>query len=127
MEPTPVTAIDAAPAAVTDRLPVGRVGLDSALVGRLADVCDSVTADDVVFSLALAASPYADGQISGTLNGIGVTAKALDAHTVQFDFAKGSPTFDIEISTMVFPLYVTSKAYHSNGEISAEAFDKFRN
>lgn len=48
MEPTPVTAIDAAPAAVTDRLPVGRVGLDTALVGRLADVCDSVTADDVV-------------------------------------------------------------------------------
>lgn len=85
-----------------------------------------VTADDVVFSLALAASKLADPQISGTLTGIGVTAKALDPRTVQFDFAKGSPTFDIEISTMVFPLYVTSKAYHSNGEISDAAFDRFR-
>ena len=85
-----------------------------------------ITADDVVFSLALSASPFADAQISGTLNAIGVTAKAIDERTVQFDFAKGSPTFDVEISTMVFPLYVTSKAYHSGGEISQEAFDRFR-
>jgi ABC-type transport system substrate-binding protein len=85
-----------------------------------------ITADDVVFSLSLSASKLADPQISGTLSGIGVTAKAIDAKTVQFDFAKGSPTFDVEISAMVFPLYVTSKAYHSNGEISQEAFDRFR-
>jgi ABC-type transport system substrate-binding protein len=85
-----------------------------------------ITADDVVFSLSLSASKFADPQISGTLNGIGVTAKAIDAKTVQFDFAKGSPTFDVEISAMVFPLYVTSKAYHSNGEISQAAFDRFR-
>src|SRR5262245_29725173 len=85
-----------------------------------------ITADDVVFSLALSASKFADAQISGTLNGIGVTAKAIDSKTVQFDFAKGSPIFDIEISAMVFPFYVTSKAYHSNGEISQEAFDRFR-
>ncbi len=85
-----------------------------------------VTADDVVFSLELSASKFADPQIVGTLAGIGVKAKAVDSRTVQFDFNKGSPTFDIEISTMVFPLYVTSKAYHSNGEISQAAFDKFR-
>jgi len=85
-----------------------------------------ITADDVVFSLDLFASKYADAQISGTLNGIGVSAKAIDSKTVEIDFAKGSPTFDVEISTMVFPVYVTSKAYHSNGEISQEAFDRFR-
>ena len=67
-----------------------------------------------------------DPQISGTLAGIGVTAKAIDNKTVQFDFASGSPTFDVEISAAVFPFYVTSKAYHSNGEISQEAFDRFR-
>ncbi len=85
-----------------------------------------ITAQDVVFSLDLSASKFADPQIAGTLKGIGVTAKAIDGRTVQFDFATGSPTFDIEISTMVFPLYVTSRAYHSNGEISQEAFDRFR-
>jgi peptide/nickel transport system substrate-binding protein len=85
-----------------------------------------VTAEDVVFSLELSASKLADAQISGTLKGIGVTAKVIDARTVQFDFAKGSPTFDVEISTMVFPLYVTSKAYHSGGAMDQAAFDKFR-
>ena len=85
-----------------------------------------ITAEDVVFSLELAKSKFADPQISGTLEGIGVKAKAIDRKTVQFDFDKGSPTFDVEISTAVFPLYVTSKAYHSNGEISQEAFDRFR-
>lgn len=85
-----------------------------------------VTADDVVFSIELSASKFADPQISGTLNGIGVKPKAIDKHTVQIDFAKGSPTFNIEASTLVFPFYVTSKAYHSNGEISQAAFDKFR-
>ena len=85
-----------------------------------------ITAEDVAFSLELAKSKFADPQISGTLAGIGVTAKVIDTKTVQFDFANGSPTFDVEISTTVFPLYVTSKAYHSNGEISQEAFDRFR-
>jgi ABC-type transport system substrate-binding protein len=85
-----------------------------------------ITAEDVAFSLELAKSKFADPQISGTLAGIGVTAKVIDKKTVEFDFAKGSPTFDVEISTMVFPFYVTSKAYHSNGEISEEAFDRFR-
>jgi peptide/nickel transport system substrate-binding protein len=85
-----------------------------------------ITAEDVAFSLELFKSKFADPQISGTLAGIGVTAKVIDKKTVEFDFASGSPTFDVEISAAVFPLYVVSKAYHSNGEISQEAFDRFR-
>jgi ABC-type transport system substrate-binding protein len=85
-----------------------------------------VTAADVAISVNLAASKFADSQISGTLRGIGVKPKVLDDKTVEIDFAKGSPTFNIEMSPLVFPLYVTSKAYHSNGEISQAAFDKFR-
>ena len=85
-----------------------------------------ITVDDVVFSLELAASKFADSQLSGTLKEIGVSAKAIDRTTVRIDFAKGSPTFDLELSPLVFPLYVTSKAYHSNGDMSQEAFDRFR-
>ena len=80
-----------------------------------------ITADDVVFSLELTGSKHADSQIAGTLAGIGVSAKVVDARTVQIDFKKGSPTFDLEMSPLVFPLYVTSKAYHSNGDMSQEA------
>jgi alkyldihydroxyacetonephosphate synthase len=46
MEPTPVTPVDAAPAAVTDRLDTARVAVDEALLARLSSVCASVTADD---------------------------------------------------------------------------------
>jgi len=48
-----------------------------------------ITAGDVVFSRELAKSKFADPQISGTLAGIGVMARAFDSKTVQFDFAKG--------------------------------------
>jgi ABC-type transport system substrate-binding protein len=85
-----------------------------------------ITVDDVVFSIALTSSKFADSQISGTLRGLGVSAKVIDRRTVQIDFAKGSPSFDLELSPLVFPLYVTSKAYHSNGDMSQEAFDRFR-
>lgn len=85
-----------------------------------------ITPEDVVFSLELAKSKFADSQINGTLKKIGVTAKPVDAGTVRFDFAKGSPTFHLELSPLVFPLYVTSREYHSNGEISQKAFDAFR-
>ena len=85
-----------------------------------------VTTEDVVFSIEATASKFADTQISGTLRGIGIKAKALDDSTVEISFSQGSPTFDLEMSPMVFPLYITSRAYHSNGEISQEAFDKFR-
>lgn len=85
-----------------------------------------ITVDDVVFSIELLSSKFADSQISGTLKGVGVTAKVIDAKTVRIDFAKGSPTFDLELSPLVFPLYITSRAYHSNGDMSQEAFDRFR-
>ena len=85
-----------------------------------------VTVEDVVFSIEATASKFADTQISGTLRGIGIKAKALDDATVEISFSQGSPTFDLEMSPMVFPLYITSKSYHSNGDISQESFDKFR-
>ena len=85
-----------------------------------------ITPEDVAFSVDLAASKFADSQISGTLQGIGVKAKAIDATTVEIGFSRGQPTFDLEMSPLVFPLYVTSKAYHSGGEISQAAFDRFR-
>ncbi len=85
-----------------------------------------ITPEDVVFSVQLSGSKFADSQINGTLKGIGVSAKVIDKNTVRIDFAKGSPTFNLELSPLVFPLYVTSKAYHSNGSMSQEAFDKFR-
>jgi ABC-type transport system substrate-binding protein len=85
-----------------------------------------ITVEDVLFSINLLQSKFADSQIAGTLKGIGVKAKALDDRTVQIDFDKGSPTFDLELSPLVFPLYITSKTYHSNGDMSQEAFDRFR-
>ena len=86
----------------------------------------SITAEDVAFSIDLVKSKFADYQGSGLLNGIGVTAKALDLHTLQIDFKQSYATFHIETSAAVFPVYVTSKAYHSNGEITQAAFDAFR-
>jgi alkyldihydroxyacetonephosphate synthase len=44
--PTPVTPVDAAPAAVTDRLGGPRVGVDDALLTRLRGACAEVTVDD---------------------------------------------------------------------------------
>ncbi len=87
---------------------------------------DPITVEDVVFSIQLTSSKFADGQISGTLRRIGVKAEALDSETVQINFKRGSPTFHMEMSPLVFPIYVTSKKYHSNGEISETAFDAFR-
>jgi ABC-type transport system substrate-binding protein len=50
----------------------------------------------------------------------------IDDHNLRIDFAKGSATFAQEFSTLVFPLYVTSEAYHSSGDISQESIDRFR-
>ncbi len=85
-----------------------------------------ITTGDVVFSIELTASKLADSQIAGTLRGIGVKAKAFDENYVEINFSRGSPTFHLEMSPLVFPIYVTQKAYHSNGEMTQEAFDKFR-
>ena len=85
-----------------------------------------VTAEDAAFSIDLVKSKFADFQGSGLLNGIGVSAKALDARTLQIDFKQSYATFHIETSAAVFPVYVTSKAYHSKGEITQAAFDAYR-
>lgn len=87
---------------------------------------DPITAEDVVFSLNLSASDHAEDQIKATLKGIGVSAKVVDKRTVRIDFAKGAPTFVYEMSPLVFPIYVTSRKYHSDGVISQDAFDRFR-
>jgi ABC-type transport system substrate-binding protein len=87
---------------------------------------DPVTAEDVVFSIKLAASDHAEDQIKATLRGVGVTAEVVDKRRVRINFAKGAPTFVHEMSPLVFPIYVTSMKYHSDGVISQEAFDRFR-
>jgi ABC-type transport system substrate-binding protein len=87
---------------------------------------DPITADDVVFSINLSASSFAEDQLKATLKGIGVTAKVIDKRKVRIEFAKGAATFVHEMSPLVFPLYVTSRKYHSDGVISQEAFDRFR-
>jgi alkyldihydroxyacetonephosphate synthase len=46
--PTPVTAVDAAAAEVTERLAGPRVGIDPALLERLRGACAEVTTDDAV-------------------------------------------------------------------------------
>ena len=45
-EPTPVTSIDAAPEAVSDRLRGPRVPVSEAMLGRLRDCCEEVSVDD---------------------------------------------------------------------------------
>lgn len=87
---------------------------------------DPISADDVVFSINLSASGFAEDQLKATLKGIGVTAKVIDKRKVRIEFAKGAATFVHEMSPLVFPLYVTSRKYHSDGVISQEAFDRFR-
>jgi peptide/nickel transport system substrate-binding protein len=87
---------------------------------------DPITAEDVVFSIKLAASQFAEDQIKATLKGVGVTAEVVDKNHVRINFAKGAPTFVYEMSPLVFPIYVTSKKYHSDGAITQEAFDRFR-
>jgi ABC-type transport system substrate-binding protein len=87
---------------------------------------DPITAEDVVFSINLTGSEFAEDQIKATLKGIGVTAKVIDKRKVRIEFAKGAATFVHEMSPLVFPIYVTSRKYHSDGVISQEAFDRFR-
>ncbi len=65
---------------------------------------DPITAEDVVFSIKLAASNFAEDQIKATLRGIGVTAKVVDKRKVRIDFSKGAPTFVYEMSPLVFPI-----------------------
>ena len=86
----------------------------------------AITAKDVAFSIKLYMTKFADDQVAGALRGIGLTIEVVDDHNLRIDFAKGAVTFPQEFSPLVFPLYVTSEAYHSNGDISQAAVEKFR-
>lgn len=87
---------------------------------------DPITASDVAFSLDLYQSRFAEDQLSAALKGIGIKTTVIDDLNLRIDFNKGSVTFPQEFSTLVFPLYVTSRKYHSNGEITQETVDQFR-
>ena len=86
----------------------------------------AITAKDVAFSIKLYMTKFADDQVAGALSGIGLTIEVMDDYNLRIGFAKGAVTFPQEFSPLVFPLYVTSETYHSNGEISQEAVEKFR-
>jgi len=59
----------------------------------------------------------ADSQISGTLRGL--ASRQGDRQEKRCgSISPRLTTFDQELSPLVFPLYVTSKAYHSNGDMS---------
>ena len=85
-----------------------------------------ITAKDVAFSIKLFSSKFADDQISAALRGIDLKTEIIDDLNLAINFGKGSVTFAQEFSTLVFPLYVTSEAYHSSGDISQESVDRFR-
>src|SRR5262245_57640111 len=85
-----------------------------------------ITAKDVAFSLKLYMTKFADDQVAGALNGIGLAIKVTDDHNVQVDFAKGAVTFPQEFSPLVFPLYVSSEGYSANAEFLQASIEKFR-
>src|SRR5882724_3722837 len=85
-----------------------------------------ITAKDVVFSIKLFMSKFAEDQVAAALRAVDVKMEIIDDHNLRINFAKGSVTFAQEFSTLVFPLYVTSESYHSGGDISPEAIDRFR-
>jgi peptide/nickel transport system substrate-binding protein len=87
---------------------------------------EPVTATDVAFSVELAASEFADPQLTGVMRAFGATAQVVSDREVQINFKSGAVTFPTELSPLVYPLYVVSKKYHSNGEITQQAVDKFR-
>jgi ABC-type transport system substrate-binding protein len=86
----------------------------------------AITAKDVAFSIRLYTTKFADDQVAGALRGIGLNIEVVNDHNLRIDFAKGAVTFPQEFSPLVFPLYVTSAAHHSNGDMSQEAVEKFR-
>lgn len=87
---------------------------------------DPVTAEDVAFSIELAGSDFADPQLSGVIQAFGAKAEALNDQEVLITFKEGAVIFPTEMSPLVYPLYVVSKKHHSNGAITQQAFDAFR-
>jgi peptide/nickel transport system substrate-binding protein len=87
---------------------------------------EPVTAADVAFSVELATSEFADPQLTGVMRAFGATAQVTNDRELQINFKSGAITFPTELSPLVYPLYVVSRKYHSNGEISQQAVDTFR-
>lgn len=87
---------------------------------------DPVTAQDVVFSLELAGSDFADPQLTGIIRAFAPTAEAQNDRELTIHFKEGAVIFPTELSPLVYPLFIVSKKYHSNGAITQAAFDAFR-
>jgi peptide/nickel transport system substrate-binding protein len=87
---------------------------------------EPVTAADVVFSIEAASSEFSDPQLTGVMRAFGATATANNERELQINFKSGAITFPTELSPLVYPLYVVSRKSHSNGEITQQAFDAFR-
>ena len=88
---------------------------------------EPITAEDIAFSFELSSSEFAESQIAGGLNSLGLNSiRVVDDETVRIDFDGASVTFAIEFSPMVNPVYVVNKSAHSNGSTTQEAFDAYR-
>ncbi len=87
---------------------------------------EPITAADVAFSIELFSSKFAEDQMAAALKGIGLKTEVVDELNLRIVFAKGLVTFAEEFSTLVFPLYITSRKHHSNGDISQESIDRFK-
>lgn len=87
---------------------------------------EPITAADVAFSIELFSSKFAEDQMSAALRGIGLKTEVIDDLSLRIIFNKGMVTFAEEFSSLVFPLYITSRRHHSNGEITQEAIDRFK-
>ncbi|HZS01018.1 MAG TPA: ABC transporter substrate-binding protein [Chloroflexota bacterium] len=87
---------------------------------------EPITAEDVAFSLELAGSDFADPQLTGIIRAFGATAEAQNDRELLIHFKEGAVTFPTELSPLVYPFYVVPKKHHSNGAITQQAFDAFR-
>lgn len=87
---------------------------------------DPVTAEDVVFSLELAESDFADLQLAGLIRAFGAKGEAINERELQINFKQGAVIFPTELSPLVYPLFVVSRKYHSDGAVTQQAFDSFR-
>jgi peptide/nickel transport system substrate-binding protein len=87
---------------------------------------DPVTAQDVAFSLELAGSDFADAQLTGIIRAFGAVGEAQNDRELLIRFKEGAVTFPTELSPLVYPLYIVPSKGHSNGAVTQQAFDAFR-
>ena len=60
------------------------------------------------------------------MRAFGAKGEVLGERELLINFKGGAVTFPTELSPLVYPLYVVSKQYHSDGAITQEAVDAFR-